>query len=147
MAKGENRAYLRRLAAVREDGVGLKGEAVQGRSRSSRNERVIDAFFRCEEFQSGTGVDVETREMPPTTDPRSGQPVWVPPVVILWDHERPLAVRVRSVIALNSYTSEPDLTNVIEGCADAYGLPIERITEAGLWRLFQTPPQLRAASY
>ena len=120
---------------------------MQGSSRSRQDEqRVIDAFFRCEDFQSGRGVDVELRPMPSTTDPRSGEPIWVPPVVILWAQERPLAVRIRSLIVLNRFAPESDLANVIEGCADAYGLPVERITEAGLWRLFQAPPQIRLAS-
>jgi hypothetical protein len=105
---------------------------------------VVDAFFRCEKLQSGRGIDVELREMPPTTDPRDGRPVWVPPVVILWVQERPLAVRVRSLIVLNRSASPDDLANVIEGAADAYGLSVEHVCEAGLWRLFQVPSRLRA---
>jgi hypothetical protein len=107
--------------------------------------QVVDAFFRCEQHRGRGGIDVELREMPATTDPRSGEAVWVPPTVILWVQERPLAVRVRSLIVINRFAPLSSLANVIEGAADAYGLPVEHVCEAGLWRLFQVPPRLRAA--
>jgi hypothetical protein len=108
-------------------------------------QRALRAFFRCEEHD-GRGLDVELREMPPTTDPRSGGTIWVPPVVILWVRERPLAVRVRTVIALNSFAPMSELATQIEGFALAHGLPVEQVCEAGLWRLFQGPPRLQAAA-
>ena len=41
----------------------------------------------------GEEIEVEVRPSAPTTDPRSGWPLVVPPLVILWVGERPLAVR------------------------------------------------------
>jgi hypothetical protein len=108
-------------------------------------QRALRAFFRCEEYNGG-GLDVELRPMAPTTDPRSGRSVWVPPVVILWLQDRPLAVRVRSVVALNSFAPLVELALTLERFAEDHGLPLEHVCEAGLWRLFQGPPRLRAAS-
>ena len=125
--------------------MGQKGSHGQGTGLVIGEQRALRAFFRCEEYNGG-GLDVELRPMPPTTDPRSGRTVWVPPVIILWLEERPLAVRVRSVIALNTYSPLVGLSTMIERYAEEHGLPLENVCEAGLWRLFQGPPRLRVAS-
>jgi hypothetical protein len=107
-------------------------------------QRAVRYFLRCEELEQG-GFDVEVRDSPPTTDPRSGTLLWVPPLIILWVGERPLAVRVRSIIALNSYAPTSRIASYLEREANAYGLPVEHVCEAGLWRLFERPPRLREA--
>ena len=78
---------------------------------------------------------------PPRT--RSGWPLTVPPLVILWVGERPLAVRLRSVVAISRFPTNPRLANLIEGESSAMGFAIERMPEAGLWRLFSQPPRPR----
>ena len=100
----------------------------------------VRAFLRAARFSRGP-VSVELREMPPTTDPRSGRPLLVPPVVILWWEERPLAVRVRTVVALSTFPPNPRLAILLEGDCVAAGLGVERMCEAGLWRLFARPPR------
>lgn len=90
-------------------------------------------------------IEVELRESPPTTDPRSGRQVLVPPLVIMWMRERPLAVRVRMVVAINSFPPAPRLASYVEGEALAAGLAVEPVCEAGLWRLFSRPPRPRLA--
>ena len=52
------------------------------------------AFLEAEELVREE-IEVEVRPSSPTTDPRSGWPLTVPPLVILWVGERPLAVRLR----------------------------------------------------
>lgn len=105
----------------------------------------VEAFFLAKETVRGA-LEVEVRERPPTTDPRSGRPVAVPPLVVLWIEERPLAVRVRGVVALSRFPPQPRLATVVEGNCLAAGLPVERICEAGLWRLFAQPPRPHLAS-
>ena len=90
-------------------------------------------------------VEVELRESLPTTDPRSGREVLVPPLVIMWMRERPLAVRVRTVVALNNFPPEPRLASLLEAELLAAGLAVEPVCEAGLWRLFSRPPRPRLA--
>jgi len=106
--------------------------------------RAVRAFLRAEVLLDGQ-YEVELRESQGTTDPRSGRPVAVPPLLILWVKERPLAVRVRSVVAISRFPPSPRLATLLEGEALAGGLPIERIPEAGLWRLFSRPPRPRLA--
>ena len=91
-------------------------------------------------------LEVEIRESPATSDPRSGRPLPVPPVVVLWIEERPVAVRVRTVVAISRFPPEPRLVSMLEADCLAGGLGIERIPEAGLWRLFSQPPRPRLAS-
>jgi hypothetical protein len=106
--------------------------------------RTVRAFLQIEPHCEGQ-YEVEVRESAPTTDPRSGRSVPVPPILILWVKERPLAVRVRNVIALSRFPSSPRLAALLEGEAIAGGLAVERIPEAGLWRLFSRPPRPRLA--
>jgi hypothetical protein len=106
--------------------------------------RAVRAFLRAEEMLEGQ-YEVEMRESPPTTDPRSGRPIAVPPLLILWVKERPLAVRLRNVVAISRFAPSPRLATLLEGEATAGGLAIERIPEAGLWRLFSRPPRPRLA--
>lgn len=88
-------------------------------------------------------LEVETRPSPPTTDPRSGRPVAVPPLAILWVGERPLAVKLRSVVAVSRFATMPRLASLAETEALAAGFSVERMPEAGLWRLFSQPPRPR----
>lgn len=105
----------------------------------------VDAFLRAQETVRGP-LEVELRQLPPTTDPRSGQPVAVPPLVVLWVEERPLAVRVRGVVALSRFPPHARLAASLESDCLAVGLPVERVCEAGLWRLFAAPPRPHLAS-
>ncbi|HEY1357029.1 MAG TPA: hypothetical protein VGF21_01875 [Thermoleophilaceae bacterium] len=107
-------------------------------------QRAVRSFLRCEPLVRGP-LEVELRESAPTTDPRSGQRIGVPPLVVLWVWERPHAVRVRSVIAVNRFPPNPRLVEVLEEEAGLAGLPVERVHEAGLWRLFHRPPRPRLA--
>src|SRR4051794_33959644 len=107
-------------------------------------QRAVRSFLRCEPLVRGP-LEVELRDSPPTTDPRSGQRVGVPPLVVLWVWERPHAVRVRSVIAVNRFPPTPGLVELLEEHAEAVGIPVERVHEAGLWRLFPRPPRPRLA--
>jgi hypothetical protein len=102
--------------------------------------RGVRSFLRAEQFARGP-VGVQLREMPPTTDPRSGRRLVVPPVVVLWWEERPLAVRVRTVVAISTFPPNPRLAAAVEGDSLAAGLAVERMCEAGLWRLFARPPR------
>jgi hypothetical protein len=106
--------------------------------------RAVQAFLLARPLSRGP-LEVEVRESPHTVDPRSGEPVLVPPVVVLWIEERPVAVRVRTVVAVSRFPPEPRLVSVLEGDCLAAGLAIERIPEAGLWRLFSQPPRPRLA--
>jgi hypothetical protein len=105
-------------------------------------QRAVRAFLRAEEYVRGE-LEVELRESPPTTDPRSGRPVPVPPLAILWAGERPLAVRLRSCVAVSRFATLPRVASLLEGEAEAAGFPIQRMPEAGLWRLFSQPPRPR----
>jgi hypothetical protein len=105
-------------------------------------QRIVRAFLRARPETIGP-LEVELRECPPTTDPRSGMPLAVPPLVILWVEERPLAVRVHDVVAVSEFPPLPRLATLLEGDCEAVGLAVERICEAGLWRLFSRPPRPR----
>ena len=105
-------------------------------------QRAVRAFLRGSELVRGE-LEVEVRESPSTTDPRSGRPMAVPPLVILWAGERPLAVRLRSVVAVSRFATMPHLASVLEGEAYSAGFAVERMAEAGLWRLFAQPPRPR----
>jgi hypothetical protein len=107
-------------------------------------QRAIRSFLRWEALVQGP-LEVELRESAPTTDPRSGRRVGVPPLVILWVWERPQAVRMRTVIAVNRFPANARLVELLERQAEVSGLPVERVPEAGLWRLFHRPPRPRLA--
>jgi hypothetical protein len=102
--------------------------------------RTVQAFLGAKPLSRGP-LEVELRESPPTTDPRSGKPMPVPPVVVLWFEERPVAVRVRMVAAISRFPPEPRLASVLEADCLAAGLAVERMPEAALWRLFSQPPR------
>ena len=106
-------------------------------------QRAVRAFLRGSDFVRGE-LEVELRESEATTDPRSGRPMPVPPLVILWAGERPLAVRLRSVVAVSRFATIPRLASVLEGEAHSSGFAVERMPEAGLWRLFAQPPRPRS---
>ena len=82
--------------------------------------RAVQAFLGAKPISRGS-IEVELRESPPTSDPRSGRPLFVPPVVVLWIEERPVAVRVRSVVAISRFPPEPRLVSIAGG-----GLPGRR---------------------
>jgi hypothetical protein len=105
-------------------------------------QRAVRAFLSGRELVRGE-LEVEVRMSPSTTDPRSGRPMAVPPLVILWAGERPLAVRLRSVVAISRFPTFPRMATLLEGDARAAGLGVERMPEAGLWRLFSQPPRPR----
>jgi hypothetical protein len=109
-------------------------------------QRAVRAFLAAAELVRGE-LEVEVRSSPPTSDPRSGQPVVVPPLVILWASERPLAVRLRSVVAVSRFGLLPRVASLLEGEAQAAGFAVERMAEAGLWRLFAQPPRPRAVGF
>ena len=102
--------------------------------------RAVQAFLQARPLSRGS-LEVELR----SGDPRSGDPVLVPPLVVLWIEERPVAVRVRGVVAMSRFPPEPRLVSMLEGDCLAAGLAVERIPEAGLWRLFSQPPRPRLA--
>jgi hypothetical protein len=104
----------------------------------------IEAFLQVRPTSRGP-LEVEVRAVPPTTDPRSGRPLAVPPLVVLWIEERPLAVRVHGVVALNRFPPTPRLATVLEADCLAAGLAVERLCEAAIWRLFSQPPRPRLA--
>jgi hypothetical protein len=106
--------------------------------------RAVEAFMRATPLSQGR-LDVELRDRAPTTDPRSGRMLPVPPLVVMWVEERPLAVRVRNVVALSRFPPRPELAAHLEAEVLAAGLAIERMCEAGLWRLFSQPPRPRLA--
>jgi hypothetical protein len=106
-------------------------------------QRAVRAFLRGSEFVRGE-LEVEVRESPPTTDPRSDRPMPVPPLVILWAGERPMAVRLRSIVAISRFATMPRVASLLEGEAHSSGFAVEQMPEAGLWRLFsQQPPRPR----
>ena len=92
--------------------------------------RAVQAFMQARPLSRG-GLGVELREAAQTSDPRSG---------------RPVAVRVRTVVAISRFPPEPRLVSMLEADCLAAGLAVERIPEAGLWRLFAQPPRPRLAS-
>src|SRR3954463_7784253 len=98
-------------------------------------QRAVRSFLRCETLVRGP-LGAGRGESAPTTDPRSGRRVGVPPLIVLWVWERPHAVRVRSVIAVNRFPPQARVVEMLEDQAAASGLPLERVHEAGLWRLF-----------
>ncbi len=102
----------------------------------------IQAFLESTAFRGGQ-LEVELRELEATTDPRSGAEVEVPPMVVLWVEERPLAVRLREVVALSPSPSDPGLSAAVESGCLGGGLAVERTGEAGLWRLFSAPARIR----
>lgn len=110
-------------------------------------QRAARAFLRAERFDSGS-LTVEVRPSAPTTDPRGGAPVAVPPLVILWIEDRPLAVLLRGVVATSTMAQSSRLGVMVAERALAAGLPIEHLSESALWRLFsrrQGPRMLPAA--
>jgi hypothetical protein len=109
-------------------------------------QRAVRAFLTGSDFVRGE-VEVEVRDSPPTTDPRSDRPMAVPPLVILWAAERPLAVRLRSVVAVSRFATMPRLASLLEGEAHCSGFAVERMPEAGLWRLFAQPPRPRPVGF
>ena len=104
--------------------------------------RAVQAFLGAKPLSRGP-VEVELRDSPPTTDPRNGKPMSVPPVVVLWIEERPVAVRVRTVAAISRFPPEPRLVSMLEADCLASSLVVERMPEAALWRLFSHPPRPR----
>jgi hypothetical protein len=108
-------------------------------------QRAVRAFLRCEPLEKGP-LAVELFDREPTTDPRSGHVIAVPPLVVLWEGDRPCAVRVRSIVVLNRFPPNVRLASLLEGEALAAGLAVERVWEARLWRLFDGPPRPRLAS-
>jgi hypothetical protein len=109
-------------------------------------QRAVRSLLSGSKFVSGE-VEVEVRESPPTTDPRSDRPLPVPPLVILWAGERPLAVRLRSAVAVSRFATMPGLASLIEGESQSSGFALERMPEAGLWRLFAQPPRPRPVGF
>ena len=107
-------------------------------------QRAVRAFMRAEELARGS-VKVELRPCEPTSDPRSGASVFVPPMVILWWEDRPLAVRLRLLVGLSRFPPNDRLANLLEDALLAAGLPVQRVPEAALWRLFAAPPRPRLA--
>jgi hypothetical protein len=55
-------------------------------------------------------------------------------------------VRMRSVVAVSRFPPQPRLVSMLEADCLAAGLAVERMPEAGLWRLFAQPPRPRLAS-
>ena len=108
--------------------------------------RTVRAFLRGETMRLGQ-LEVELRESPETTDPRSGSPVYVPPVSILWLEERPIAVRVHDVVAVKPFPPVPRLADVVAGASlTRTACPSSTCRRPGSWRLFAQPPRPRLAS-
>jgi hypothetical protein len=108
------------------------------------DQRAVRAFMKAEDLERGS-VKVELRESEPTSDPRSGRLVPVPPIVIMWWEERPLAVRLRLLVAMSRFPPNDRLANMLEDQLMGAGLPVQRVPEAALWRLFAAPPRPRLA--
>ncbi len=106
--------------------------------------KAVQAFLE-ERRARGGPLEVELRELDPTTDPRSGVPLEVPPMVVLWLEERPLAVRLRNIVALSPSPAHPAISIAVEADCLAAGLEVEHMGEAGLWRLFSPPAGARLA--
>jgi hypothetical protein len=47
------------------------------------------------------------------------------------------------VVAVSRFGTMPRLASLLEGEAHSAGFAVERIPEAGLWRLFAQPPRPR----
>jgi len=105
-------------------------------------QRAVRALLKAQEYVRGE-LEVEVRASAPTSDPRSGRPLSVPPMAILWTGERPLAVKLRSVVAVSRFATMPRLASLVESEALVAGYLVERMPEAGLWRLFAQPPRPR----
>jgi len=106
--------------------------------------RAVQAFLEAKPLRRGA-LEVEVRESPVTTDPRSGLPLAVPAMAVLWIEERPMAVKLRGVVAISRFPPEPRLGTWLEAESLAAGNAVERMAEAGLWRLFSQPPRPRLA--
>jgi hypothetical protein len=106
--------------------------------------RAIQSFLQARPLHRGP-LEVELRPSPQTSDPRTGEPVLVPPLVLLWIEERPVAVRLRDIVVVSRFPPEPRLVSMLEADCLAAGLAVERVPEAGLWRLFSQPPRPRLA--
>ena len=100
------------------------------------------ALLEAKEYVRGE-LEVEVRPSHPTSDPRSGRQVTVPPLAILWTGERPLAVKLRNTVAVSRFPTMPRLAGLVESEAVAAGFAVQRMPEAGLWRLFAHPPRPR----
>ncbi len=98
------------------------------------------AFLTATPIRRGS-LEVELRELPWTTDPRSGRPVAVPPLVLIWLEERPLAVRLRDVVAISRFPVDLRAAAFVEAECHAAGLPVVRMYETGLWRLLSRAPR------
>jgi hypothetical protein len=107
-------------------------------------QRAVRAFLKAENLMRGS-LKIELRTSDPTSDPRSGQLVPVPPLVIMWWEDRPVAVRLRLLVALSRFPPNDRLANLLEDELMATGLPVQRVPEAALWRLFAAPPRPRLA--
>jgi hypothetical protein len=107
-------------------------------------QRAVRAFLKAEDLVRGS-LKVELRSSDPTSDPRSGRLVPVPPMVIMWWEERPVAVRLRLLVAMSRFPPNDRLANLLEDQLTAAGLPVQRVPEAALWRLFAAPPRPRLA--
>jgi hypothetical protein len=105
-------------------------------------QRAVRALLMGEDYVRGE-LEVEVRPHEPTSDPRSGRTLAVPPLAILWAGERPLAVKLRSVVAVSRFATLPRVASLVESEALAAGFSVERMPEAGLWRLFSQPPRPR----
>ena len=88
-------------------------------------------------------LEVELRHSHSTSDPRSGRQIAVHPLAILWAAERPLAVKLRNAVAVSRFATRPRVANLVESESMAAGVLVERVPEAGLWRLFSQPPRPR----
>jgi hypothetical protein len=109
-------------------------------------QRAVRALLAGEEYVRGE-LEVEVRPSAPTSDPRTGEPVAVPPLAILWAAERPMAVRLRSAVAVSRFATMPRVASLVESEALASGYSVERMAEAGLWRLFSQPPRPRPVGF
>jgi hypothetical protein len=106
------------------------------------DQRAVRALLGGAEYTRGE-LEVELRHSRPTSDPRSGRQIAVPPLAILWAAERPLAVKLRNAVAVSRFATRPRVANLVESEALAAGFLVERVPEAGLWRLFSQPPRPR----
>jgi hypothetical protein len=118
-------------SAARSYGHGVIGE-----------QRAVRALLGAREYVRGE-LEVEVRPSSPTSDPRSGRQMAVPPLVILWAGERPLAVKLRNAVAVTRFATMPRVASLVESEATAAGFLVERMPEAGLGRLFAQPPRPR----
>src|SRR3954462_496502 len=108
--------------------------------------RAVQAFLGAKPISRGS-IEVELRESPPTSHPRSGRPLFVPPVVVLWIEERPVAVRVRGVVAISRFPPEPRLVTMLEGDCLAASLAVERMPGARPWERMREPGRGRLSPH